>query len=307
MTKIKKLLRNRNFILFLAAMFGLVLPQASRWTADLTLPALAVIMSLATMGVSGNVLRSPRSLMVPAIFGILMSYVVLAGFILGIGAIIIHEENLWKGIIILAVVPPAVAIIPFTEFLNGNSTYSLIGTTAGYLGALIIMPLVFFKLLWSNSFDLGRVPIITALLIIVPFVISRILVRKKIAGKIEPIKGTIINWSFFVVFYSIVGLNQDIFVRQPLSLVPVAAIAIASTFLLGLIIDSVGRLFRIDSKILTSLVLLGTLKNYGLAGGLALALFSKQTALPATVSAIFMFIYIVWLGFKVRRSERGKG
>lgn len=302
MSKIKKLLRNRNFILLLAAMFGLLLPQGSRWTENLTLPALAVIMSLSTMGVSGNVFRSPRSLIVPAILGILMSYVVLAGFILGIGAIIIHEENIWKGIIILAVVPPAVAIIPFTEYLNGNSTYSLIGTTAGYLGALIIMPLIVFKFLGSSSFDLARVPMITALLIIVPLVISRILLWKRIAEKIEPIKGTITNWSFFVVFYTIVGLNQDIFVGQPLRLVPVAAIAIASTFFLGLIIDSVGRLFRIDSKITTSLVLLGTLKNYGLAGGLALALFGKQTALPATVSTIFMFIYIVWLGFKVRRS-----
>ena len=301
MSKIKKLLRNRNFILLLAAMFGLLLPQGSRWTENLTLPALAVIMSLSTMGVSGNVFRSPRSLIVPAILGILMSYVVLAGFILGIGAIIIHEENIWKGIIILAVVPPAVAIIPFTEYLNGNSTYSLIGTTAGYLGALIIMPLIVFKFLGSSSFDLARVPMITALLIIVPLVISRILLWKRIAEKIEPIKGTITNWSFFVVFYTIVGLNQDIFVGQPLRLVPVAAIAIASTFFLGLIIDSVGRLFRIDSKIATSLVLLGTLKNYGLAGGLALALFGKQTALPATVSTIFMFIYIVWLGFKVRR------
>ncbi|HUS89006.1 MAG TPA: hypothetical protein VMW91_06495 [Desulfosporosinus sp.] len=301
MSKIKKLLRNRNFILLLAAMFGLLLPQGSRWTENLTLPALAVIMSLSTMGVSGNVFRSPRSLIVPAILGILMSYVVLAGFILGIGAIIIHEENIWKGIIILAVVPPAVAIIPFTEYLNGNSTYSLIGTTAGYLGALIIMPLIVFKFLGSSSFDLARVPMITALLIIVPLVISRILLWKGIAEKIEPIKGTITNWSFFVVFYTIVGLNQDIFVGQPLRLVPVAAIAIASTFFLGLIIDSVGRLFRIDSKIATSLVLLGTLKNYGLAGGLALALFGKQTALPATVSTIFMFIYIVWLGFKVRR------
>ncbi|MCJ7774491.1 MAG: hypothetical protein MUP22_15310 [Desulfobacterales bacterium] len=295
------MLRNRNFILLLAAMFGLLLPQGSRWTANLTLPALAVIMSLSTMGVSGNVFRSPRSLIVPAILGILMSYVVLAGFILGIGAIIIHEENIWKGIIILAVVPPAVAIIPFTEYLNGNSTYSLIGTTAGYLGALIIMPLIVFKFLGSSSFDLARVPMITALLIIVPLVISRILLWKRIAEKIEPIKGTITNWSFFVVFYSIVGLNQDIFVGQPLRLVPVAAIAIASTFFLGLVIDLVGRLFRIDSKITTSLVLLGTLKNYGLAGGLALALFGKQTALPATVSTIFMFIYIVWLGFKVRR------
>jgi len=302
MSKIKKLLRNRNFILLLAAMFGLLLPQGSRWTENLTLPALAVVMSLSTMGVSGNVFRSPRSLIVPGILGILMSYVVLAGFILGMSAIIIHEEDIWKGFIILAVVPPAVAIIPFTEYLNGNSTYSLIGTMAAYLGALIIMPLIVFEFLGSSSFDLARVPMITALLIIVPLVISRILLWKRIAEQIDPIKGTITNWSFFLVFYTIVGLNQDIFVGQPLRLVPVAAIAIASTFFLGLIIDSVGRLFRIDSKIITSLVLLGTIKNYGLAGGLALALFGKQTALPATVSTIFMFIYIVWLGFKVRKS-----
>ena len=36
------------------------------------------------------------------------------------------------------------------------------------------------------------------------------------------------------------------------------------------------------------------------AGGLALALFSKQTAVPATVSVIFMIVYIIWLGFKRR-------
>jgi BASS family bile acid:Na+ symporter len=60
----------------------------------------------------------------------------------------------------------------------------------------------------------------------------------------------------------------------------------------------VGGLFSIDPKTLTSLILLGTLKNYGLAGGLALTLFSKQTAIPATVSVIFMIVYIIWLGFK---------
>jgi len=59
-------------------------------------------------------------------------------------------------------------------------------------------------------------------------------------------------------------------------------------------------MLRIESETITSLVLLGTLKNYGLAGGLALALFSKRTAVPATVSVIFMIVYIIWLGFKRR-------
>jgi BASS family bile acid:Na+ symporter len=58
---------------------------------------------------------------------------------------------------------------------------------------------------------------------------------------------------------------------------------------------------RIDRATLTSLVLLGTLKNYGIAGGLALALFSKKTAIPATVSSVFMIVYIIWLDFQKRR------
>jgi BASS family bile acid:Na+ symporter len=53
----------------------------------------------------------------------------------------------------------------------------------------------------------------------------------------------------------------------------------------------------------TSLVLLGTIKNYGLAGGLSLALFSTQTAVPATVSTIFMTVYIAWLGMKSKGRE----
>jgi BASS family bile acid:Na+ symporter len=104
------------------------------------------------------------------------------------------------------------------------------------------------------------------------------------------------------VVYTVVGLNREVFLGQPLSLFPVAAIAISSTFLLGWIIERVGHLFRIDPKKLSSLVLVGTLKNYGLAAGLSLALFSKQTALPATVSTIFLIIYIIWLGFKKRWS-----
>ena len=123
------------------------------------------------------------------------------------------------------------------------------------------------------------------------------------AARLEPIKGTITNWSFFVVTYTIVGLNQELFLQRPLTLVPVAVIALISTFLLGAVIDRVGRSMRIDRSTLTSLVLLGTLKNYGIAGGLALALFSKKTAIPASVSSIFMIVYIIWLDFQKRRTS----
>ena len=300
MYRVQRLLRNRNFILFSALSLGLFWGEGAQWTERLTLPALALVMTLSTMGVSGSVFRSPRTLLVPALGGIAMNYVLLDGFILGLNFLLIRDEALRNGFIILATVPPAVAVIPFTGFLNGNSTFSLIGTMGCYLGALIIMPLIALGFLGSSFVEPLKLFIIMIELIIVPLILSRILLRTGMAVRIEPIKGVVTNWIFFLISYTIVGLNREIFLGQPLSLIPVAIIAFSSTFFLGFVIEELGSLFRLDPKTVTSLVLLGTLKNYALAGGLALALFSKQAAVPSTVSVIFMITYIIWLGFKMR-------
>ena len=300
MYRIQQLLRDRNFILFAALMLGLLWGKGAPWTEAVVLPTLALVMTLSTMGVSGSAFRSPRALLAPALNGLAMNYVLLGGFILGLNVLLIRDEPFQSGFIILAAVPPAVAVIPFTGFLNGNSTFSLIGTIGCYLGALIIMPLIALGFLGSSFVEPLKLFIIMVELIIVPLILSRILLWTGIAVRIEPLKGVITNWSFFLLSYTIVGLNRPVFLDQTLSLIPLALIAFASTFLLGFIIEKLGGLFRIDPKTLTSLVLLGTLKNYGLAGGLALAIFSKRTAVPATVSVIFMIVYIIWLGAKRR-------
>ncbi len=299
----KRLLRNRDFVMILALAVGLFWGKGARWTEGLTLPALAIVMTLSTMGVTGGAFRPARALLVPALAGIAMNYVLLGGFLFGLNTVLIQDEALRNGFIIIAAVPPAVAVIPFTLFLKGDSAFSLIGTIGAYLGALIIMPLVAVTLLGSGFVAPGKLFVIMGELILVPLVLSRILVRTGVAPRIEPIKGAITNWSFFILTYTIVGLNREVFLSQPVSLIPVAFIAVASTFLLGWGIEGLGGVFRVRPEALISLVLLGTLKNYGLAGGLALALFSEETAVPATVSTVFMVVYIIWLGFK----RRGRG
>ncbi len=294
----QRLLRNRNVILLLALVLGLLWGEGAPWTERMVLPALALVMTISTMGIFGSAFRSPRALLVPALNGIVMNFVLLGGFILGLNILLIRDEAFRSGFILLAAVPPAVAVIPFTGFLNGNSAFSLIGTIGCYLGALIITPLIALGVLGSSFVEPVKIVTIMVELIIVPLILSRILIGTGIADRIEPLKGVITNWSYFLLSYTIVGLNRPVFFEQPLSLIPVALIAFASTFFLGFAIEKVGGLCNVDPKTLTSLILLGTLKNYGLAGGLALALFSKQTAIPATVSVIFMIVYIIWLGFK---------
>jgi BASS family bile acid:Na+ symporter len=47
-------------------------------------------------------------------------------------------------------------------------------------------------------------------------------------------------------------------------------------------------------------ILLGTMKNCGLAGGIALTVFSPEVALPSLIFAVFTFIYMNWIKYRTR-------
>jgi BASS family bile acid:Na+ symporter len=300
MMKLLIYLRNRNWIFILAMTAGLALPQAVFVARHLVLPALALAMALATMGIENAIFRRPRSLIFPALLGVIMSYIILGNIIIGLAALLIHDEMIWTGFVLLAAAPPAVAVIPFSVFLRGNATLSLIGTLGAYLGALAIMPLMAFGLLRSQVFDPFKLLMITLELIILPLAVSRLLIRKGWKERIEPYRGTVTNWSFFLVLYALIALNRDIILGRTLALLPVAALSLISMFVLGFLIDWVLGLFHIPKETRTSLVLLGTLKNQGMAGGFALTLFSQEAAIPAAVSTMVMIGYVIWLDFMKR-------
>lgn len=304
MSKLKGLLLNRNLILSLALALGLLLGEGAQWTEQLVLPALAFVMMLSTTSITRSLFRSPATWPAPVLGGLAMNYAVLGGLMLILSALTILEESLRIGFVILAAVPPAVAVIPFTNFLNGDAEFSLIGTLACYLGAFIITPLIFLSLIGTGLGYQGELLTIMIELIIIPLALSRLLHYTGVAFRIEPIKGSLINWSFFIVVYTVVGLNREVFLDNPSSLIPVAAIAVASTFLLGYVIEGIGRLLRIDPKRVTSIVLLGTLKNAGFAAGIALTIFDEQTSVPSTITTIFMLSYFILLDFKKRHYEK---
>jgi BASS family bile acid:Na+ symporter len=298
--KVRALLHNRNFILLLAITAGLLFDHAAQWTRVLVLPALTVILTLAITDFSGKVHEYRRSPLIPALVGVFMSYVILGNFIVGLSAFLIHDERLWLGFIIMAAVPPAVAVASLASFWGGNELYAVMGTVGAYIGALVIIPVIAAGLLDIYSIDITKLMVVVTILILLPLLFFKILVTGGLHDKIEPIKGILAKWSFSLILYTIVALNRETIIGQPSSLLPVAAIALSSTFLLGFLIEWISTLLRISKDKQTSLCLLGTLKNYGLAAGLALFLFSKETALPAAVFMIFMMTYIAWLDFKLR-------
>jgi BASS family bile acid:Na+ symporter len=297
---LRKLLCDRNVIMLLGLVVGLTWGGAASWTEPLTLPGLALVMTLSTMGISGSLFRPIGNVVNPALAGIGMSYAVFAGVTLALNVLFVRDPALRTGFVLLAAVPPAVAVIPFTLFLKGNAAFSLIGTIGAYLGGLVIMPLITICFIGADFLNPFKVILVLAELIVVPLIASRILMWAGLDRRLEPVRGSIINWTFFVFNYTVVGLNRDVFLHRPLSLLPLVLIAFVSMFLLGWAIEKASDLMRIDPEFRTSLVLLGTLKNYGIAGGVALALFNKEATMPSTVSAIVMILYIVWLQYRQR-------
>jgi bile acid:Na+ symporter, BASS family len=293
-----RLLNNRNFVFILAIALGLIVPQPAQWTKVLMMPALAFVMALATINVPNDYFLNPRAILKPSLIGIMMTYVILGGAILLLSALLISDRNLWIGFVLIAAVPPAVAVIPFTAILDGNVSYTLSGTVASYIIALLMMPLMFWLFIGTGFDDPYKLVRIMLLLIVLPLVLSRIILNFNWQDRLAPVRGPLTNWGFFIVLYSIIGVNRDLIFSRPRMLIPVAGIAFATTFILGWIIHKIGVLLRVDKENIVSLVLQGTLKNQGISGGLAIALFAKEAAVPSAVYSIFMILYIIWLDWR---------
>jgi bile acid:Na+ symporter, BASS family len=295
MNRLRRLSKNRDVILVLGLLTGLAAGHWAEYTRHATIPVLALVMALSTLSVTSRHLNDPRRIAESALWGLFMNYFALSGFILLVTTLVPLEPAIRDGFVIIAIVPPAVAIIPFSDFLDADRPFSLLALFGAYLGALVLMPLVAVAHWGTDFVNPWQLMVLMAELIVAPVVVSRIFLSLGWEKHIEPVKGALTNWCFFIVVYSMVGLNRHFLLNNPLELLPVVAMAAASTFGLGLTIIGLGRLRKVRPDRLLSLVLLGTLKNYGLAGGLALAIFDTSTALPAVVSTTFMVIYIIWL------------
>jgi BASS family bile acid:Na+ symporter len=305
---LRSILGNRNIIFLLALVLGFAWDTGAQYTQRLIVPGLAVVMTLSSMGISGDSFRSLKSFASASLLGILANFLLHGIILVGLSTLFIGDQQFWNGFIFLVAVPPAVAVIPFSLFLRGNMNLALLGTIGAYLCALIITPLIALVFLGAGFISPAKLLLILGELIVGPLIVSRILIKTGLSKKIDPYKGPITNWSFFIVIYIMTGLNRDIFIQQPLSIVPVAIVAVLTTFVLGWVIEKIGVLFHYEKAKLTSFILLATFKNYGLAGAFALVFFNPQTAVPATVTSAVGILYFIWLEMRAnRKSSKNRG
>jgi BASS family bile acid:Na+ symporter len=299
-----KLLRNRNFILVLALVSGLMIGEpGAHLVGPLVIPLLVLVLTVSALNMSFRQFASVQNVSRIVLISLLFNYVILGGLTLVLAKWLITDEQLWVGFVVYALVPPAIAVVPFSYGLKGDVSFSLIGMTGSYLAALIIVPAGMFYLLGANVFDPSSLLITLGELIVLPIFVSRILVYLNVSRHIERWRGSIVNWSLFFVIFALISLNRQAFLSDFDVLIRTSVIAVLTLFLLAYFLEYGAKALRVKHETTVSVILLGTLKNYAMAGGILLSLFGERSALPPAIFVFFGVFMVVWLGYRFSKYD----
>jgi BASS family bile acid:Na+ symporter len=305
MTRIaSKIILNRNFILVLAVILGLLIGDWASLLKEYTFYILAIVMTFSTTGISTKAMFPLKQMILPMLMGSFLNYVVFGTVIISLSYWLMPTPELFLGFVVIASTPPGVAVIPFSHILDGDLKYAIVGTLGAFISSLFFAPLIVG--LFSNI-DGGINPFdlfITMIqLVLVPLLVSRLLLWPPIKPTVEKVRGKIVDWGFALIIFTAVGLNRQVFFSNFDILLLVSLVLFLGIFGLGSIFELLSRKFGIKAPVAMTQNLLLTIKSSGFAVVTALTLFGEEAAIPSAVMAIFVLAYLLYLSIRKELQE----
>ncbi len=296
-----RLLKNSNLVFLTAFLLGLFLGGYASSLKGYILPALVFIMTLSTTRITLSELTHIKNYFRDILFVFVINYIFLSGLILLANHLLIRDYDLYVGFVLMAAIPPAVAVLPFTYLLRGEMMGSLVGWASLYLLALIVAPFISFQFLEVGKIDPLKLVSVLIQLIFIPFIVSRLLLKWKAFHRMKGNMNIFINLAFFIVIYIVIGMNRSALLSHVEVLLLVSLIAFLRTFVSGHLIDLFSRLLGIDRERRMSYVLFGSFKNLGVVATIAIVLFNDRAAIPAAVTIPLELIFFVWFNYFQKR------
>ena len=239
---------------------------------------------------------SPRAELRPFLLAFSMSYVVLSGLILAF-AVMSPDPQIRSGWVLMAAVPPAIAVVPITSILRGDTRQAVIALALLYLLGLGLVPAI--TLVFTNqAAPFGELVLQTVLLIGVPLIASRFLRR---FPRVVSFRGSGVSISFFFLVVATAGSTRGPLVAHPELITSLALFSFGRTFLLGGVVFLLTRTLRIPWADRVAVTTFSSFKNLGLTVVLAFAVFGSVATLPSIVSLVFEILWLAALPLLFRK------
>ncbi len=201
MDRVWRTIFDRNLVFTLSFVLGLLLPGGLAYTKWLLMPSLGAVIAVSTLSIGSETFRSPRAFLTGSAVGVGVNYLLMSGVLLVSGALLISDPQLRIGFILVAAVPSAVAVVPFSDILGGDTVLSLFGMIGSYLSAFLLLPLITILFIGSDLLDPKKLLLILAGMIIIPLLIP--LALKGI--KYRPVTAQALLWRNLLI-YGVGGL-----------------------------------------------------------------------------------------------------
>ncbi len=248
---------------------------------------LGMTFSLTEISISGI---SPRAELRQFMVAFGMSYVVLSGLILAF-AVLSPDPHIRNGWVLMAAVPPAIAVVPITSILKGDTRRSLISLALLYVIGLGLVPAI--TLVFTNqAAPFEELVLQTVLLVGVPLVASRFLRRW---SRVADYRGSAVSISFFFLVVAIAGSTRGPLLAHPELIASLAALSFGRTFLLGGVVFVLARALNVPWAERVAVTAFSSFKNLGLTVVLAFAVFGSVATLPSIVSLVFEILWLAAL------------
>ena len=282
-TIVQPLLLSFSIMVALGIILGLITGGFPRFNSEISTIALFIAMtfSLQQISIKKTIQQASKQMM---FLSFLVHFVLLSGIILALGSF--FSNQLWGGFVIMAAVPPAVAVVPITKILRGNVQQTIVSLSFLYLISLILTPLILLIFLGEQVTYWKMLEIVIEF-IILPLILSRFIRRLRFSSTQDTI---IVNVCFFLVMFGIVGLNRMALVQDSLLLGLLTVCIMIRTIGTALMVFIIGDKKKTDRKILVPLALFASFKNDGLGLLIASTILPPIASVPFIIAIIFEMI-----------------
>ena len=298
MPKVKRLtelVKNTTFMFLIAILLGFILPGGARYTKSYLDVVLFIIMLVATSSLRIRSLLNVKSYAKGLLTTMVINYGFLSVFIVALAYTFVgYDLELLQGFIVMAAVPVAMAVVPFTYLLYGDLVVSTASAAVLYLISPIVTPMIIFALSGAEA-KIFDTLIFLIKLVIIPIIASRIIVYFGEERFSRQAREAVINICIFIVVYSVIGLNRDIFFADFGVLAVILMIAVARTFGTGILVERLSGLVGVDRPTRVSYALFASFKNLALTATMALTLFGERASVPATIAIPFEVLFFLYL------------
>ena len=280
---VQKILLSFSVMVGLGIIFGFISGGFPQFNSEIATIALFIAMtfSLQQISIRKTVQQASKKVMLLAF---IVHFILLSGIILLCGSF--FPSPLWEGFVVMAAVPPAVAVVPITKVLRGNVQQTIVSLSFLFLIALVLTPVILLIFL-GEKVAFWRMVETVVEFIVFPLLLSRLLRKVSLSSKQNSM---IVNMCFFIVMFAIVGLNRMALVQDIWLLAILTLVIMIRTIGTALLVFVIGEKKKKDRGIIIPLALFASFKNDGLGLLIAASILPPLASVPFIIAIIFEMV-----------------